>query len=92
MTETVVFPSPEAALVDPELTLSLPPHLTAATGMDALSHLIEAYVSTNHNPMLDPMILYGIQLVGRSLRTAVGHGSDRDARRAVRTGHGPAVA
>lgn len=73
--------TPEAALVDPELTLSLPPHLTAATGMDALSHLIEAYVSTNHNPMLDPMILYGIQLVGRSLRTAVGHGSDRDARR-----------
>ena len=73
--------TPEAALVDPELTLSLPPYLTAATGMDALSHLIEAYVSTNHNPLLDPMILYGIEMVGRSLRTAVVRGSDREARR-----------
>ncbi|MFZ0545279.1 MAG: iron-containing alcohol dehydrogenase, partial [Candidatus Promineifilaceae bacterium] len=73
--------TPEAALVDPELTLGLPSHLTAATGMDALSHLIEAYVSTNHNPVLDPMILYGIELVGRSLRTAVVRGSDRAARR-----------
>jgi alcohol dehydrogenase class IV len=61
--------------------MSLPPYLTAATGMDALSHLIEAYVSTNHNPLLDPMILYGIELVGRSLRTAVVRGSDREARR-----------
>jgi alcohol dehydrogenase class IV len=75
--------TPETALVDPELTLSLPPQLTAATGMDALSHLIEAYVSTNHNPILDRMILYGIELVGRSLRTAVARGSDREARRDI---------
>lgn len=73
--------TPEVALVDPELTMSLPPHLTATAGMDALSHLVEAYVSINHNPMLDPMILYGIELVGRSLRTAVVRGKDREARR-----------
>jgi alcohol dehydrogenase class IV len=72
--------TPDAALVDPDLTLSLPPHLTAATGMDALSHLIEAYVSTNYNPLLDPMILYGLQLVGRSLRKAVSNGFDQAAR------------
>ncbi len=71
---------PDVALVDPELTLTLPARLTAATGMDALSHLIEAYVSTNHNPVLDPMILYGIELVGRSLRTAVARGNNRQAR------------
>lgn len=71
---------PDVALLDPALTLTLPPHLTAATGMDALSHLIEAYVSTNHNPILDPMILYGISLVGRSLRMAVMRGSDLNAR------------
>lgn len=71
---------PDVALLDPGLTLTLPPHLTAATGMDTLSHLIEAYVSTNHNPILDPMILYGIGLVGRSLRVAMVRGSDRAAR------------
>lgn len=71
---------PDVALVDPDLTLTLPPHLTAATGMDTLVHLIEAYVSTNNNPVLDPMILYGIELVGRSLRTAVIQGDNRQAR------------
>ncbi|MCP4425839.1 MAG: iron-containing alcohol dehydrogenase, partial [Chloroflexi bacterium] len=71
---------PDVALADPSLTLTLPTHLTAATGMDALSHLIEAYVSTNHNPILDPMILYGIELVGRSLRTAVARGDNKQAR------------
>ena len=71
---------PSAALVDPALTLTLPPSLTAATGLDALSHLIEAYVSTNHTPILDPMILYGIELIGRSLRRAVAQPDDGDAR------------
>jgi alcohol dehydrogenase len=77
---------PAVALVDPELTLTLPPFLTAATGMDALSHCIEAYVSTNENPMLDPMILYGIELIGRSLRLAVAQGDNHDARRDVMLG------
>lgn len=77
---------PTVALIDPELTLSLPPFLTAATGMDALSHCIEAYVSTNENPMLDPIILYGIELIGRSLRLAVAQGENHDARRDVMLG------
>jgi alcohol dehydrogenase class IV len=72
---------PNVALVDPELTLTLPPGLTAATGLDALSHCIEAYVSTNQNPALDPMILYGVELIGRSLRLAVAQPSNRVARR-----------
>jgi alcohol dehydrogenase class IV len=73
--------APTVALIDPELTLTLPPFLTAATGMDALTHCIEAYVSTNDNPMLDPMILYGVELIGRSLRVAVAQGSNQAARR-----------
>jgi len=71
---------PNIALVDPDLTLTLPAMLTAATGLDALSHCIEAYVSTKQNPALDPMILKGIELIGRSLRTAVSQPSDRQAR------------
>lgn len=71
---------PEVALVDPALTLTLPPFLTATTGMDTLCHLIEAYVSTRHNPILDPMILHGITLVGGSLRTAVARGDNQQAR------------
>ena len=74
---------PTVALVDPGMTLSLPPQLTAATGMDALTHLIEAYVSTNHNPALDPLILHGIELIGRSLRLAVAQGQNPTARSEV---------
>ena len=75
------FLVPTMALVDPELTLTLPPGLAAATGLDALSHCIEAYVSTNSNLALDPMILYGIELIGRSLRLAVDQPDNRSARR-----------
>ena len=71
---------PTVALVDPELTLDLPPFLTAATGMDALSHLVEAYVSTNRNPILDALILRGIRLVGQSLPSAVHEPHNRPAR------------
>lgn len=71
---------PSVALIDPELMLTMPPFLTAATGMDALSHCIEAYVSTNDNPALDPMILHGIELVGRALPVAVAQGRSRAAR------------
>ncbi len=74
---------PTVALVDPGMTLSLPPQLTAATGMDALTHLIEAYVSTNNNPALDPLILHGIELIGRSLRLAVAQGQNPTARSEV---------
>ena len=74
---------PTAALIDPALTLTLPPGLTAATGLDALSHLIEAYVSTNNNPALDPLILHGIELIGRSLPVAVAQPGQRTAREEV---------
>jgi alcohol dehydrogenase len=74
------FLVPTIAVIDPELMLTLPPLLTAATGMDALTHCIEAYVSTNDNPALDPMILFGIELIGRSLRVAVAQGKNRAAR------------
>ena len=82
------FLMPAVALIDPELTLRLPPFLTAATGMDALSHCIEAYVSIRENSALDPMILHGIDLIGRSLRPAVGLGvrpPDEQAHRAARS-------
>ena len=72
---------PTVALIDPELTMTLPPKLTAATGMDALSHCIEAYVSANEGPVaLDPMILHGIELIGRTLRLAVARPTHRQAR------------
>ncbi len=71
---------PDIVLCDPDLTLGLPPGLTAATGVDALSHLVEAFVSTNINPMLDPLILHGIRLIGRSLLSAVERGDNLRAR------------
>ncbi|HEU5298775.1 MAG TPA: iron-containing alcohol dehydrogenase [bacterium] len=61
---------PQVALCDPELTLSMPPALTAATGMDALTHAIESYVNTVHNPIASALALEAIRLIGRSLRTA----------------------
>lgn len=74
---------PDVALLDPQLTVTLPAHLTAATGMDALSHLIEAYVSTNAQKMLDPLILQGLALVGQNLRTAVAEPDNLEARAAL---------
>ncbi len=72
---------PTTALIDPALTMTMPASLTAATGMDALSHLIEAYVSTNTLPaVLDPMILAGIERIGRSLPVAVHEPENRQAR------------
>ena len=71
---------PTTALIDPDLMLVLPAFLTAATGMDALTHCIEAFVSTNENPVLDPMILHGIELCAKSLPIAVAKGSNAQAR------------
>ncbi len=64
------FYFPCLALVDPLLHASMPPALTAATGMDALTHAIEAYVSRFHTPISDMCCLESIRLIGRSLRTA----------------------
>jgi alcohol dehydrogenase class IV len=71
---------PRVALVDPELTHSAPPNLTAATGMDALTQLIEAYVSARANPFTDALCVEGIRRAARSLARAYRDGSDRAAR------------
>jgi len=56
---------------DPELTYELPPHITAATGMDALTHNIEAFLAKGYNPMCDGIAMEGIQLIWNSLESAV---------------------
>jgi alcohol dehydrogenase class IV len=74
---------PDLALVDPGLMMSMPASITAGTGMDALTHLIEAYSSTNHNPMLDAMALDGIAQAGRWLPVAVTQPGNHAAREAM---------
>ena len=71
---------PHIALIDPELMLGLPASVTAATGMDALSHAIECYTCDYHQPFNDAVALLAIELVGRWLRTAVADGSNLEAR------------
>lgn len=71
---------PRLAVVDPELTLTLPPNVTAATGMDALAQLLEPYVSARANPITDPLCLDGLARVARSLRRAWTDGADLEAR------------
>ncbi|MGG2106364.1 iron-containing alcohol dehydrogenase [Lysinibacillus pakistanensis] len=70
----------DIAIVDPELTISLPPKVTAATGVDALTHAIEAYVSVNANEVTDGLALQAIRLISGSIRTAVHEGQNRQAR------------
>lgn len=68
------------ALVDPELTYGLPPGVTAATGLDALTQLIEAFVSKNKNPMTDALCREGLMRAARSLERAFADGGDAAAR------------
>lgn len=68
------------AIVDPALTVSVPPKVTAATGIDALTHAVEAYISVNASPATDGLALHAIRLIARSLRTAVENGEDEQAR------------
>jgi len=72
--------TPNIAIDDPELMMGMPPALTAATGMDALTHAVEAYVSTIATPMTDACAEKSIELVAQFLRRAVANGSDREAR------------
>lgn len=74
---------PVAAIVDYELTLSMPARLTADTGIDALTHAVEAYVSRKHNPFSDDFCLRAIAAIGANLRRVYADGSDRDARSAM---------
>ena len=71
---------PRVAVIDPELTCDLPPALTAATGLDALTQLIEPYVCLRANPMTDVFCADGIPRVARSLREAVFNGQNQSAR------------
>lgn len=71
---------PRAAIVDPELTLSLPPMLTAATGMDAISHCIETFLAPSFNPPADGIALEGLRKGWVSLKLAVEEPGNRDAR------------
>lgn len=71
---------PTVAICDPELTLGLPPQLTAATGMDAITHCIEAFLTPTVNPPADGVGLDGLWRGWRNLAKAVKDGSDRDAR------------
>jgi alcohol dehydrogenase class IV len=71
---------PRVALVDPELGVTVPPDVTARSGMDALCQLIESYTSKNAQPMTDALATEGIRLAARSLRRAYEDGTDLDAR------------
>jgi alcohol dehydrogenase class IV len=71
---------PWMAVVDPELTYDLPPALTATTGLDALTQLIEPYVSARANPMTDGFCLEGMRRAARSLGEAVSNGANKTAR------------
>jgi len=68
------------ALLDPELTLSLPSAITATTGMDALTHALESYVNTATQPISEAMSEQAMVLIAKSLRTAVNDGSNLEAR------------
>jgi len=72
--------TPNVAINDPELMVAMPPFLTACTGMDALTHAVEAYVSTIATPVTDALALQAINLISKNLRTAVANGSDMVAR------------
>ncbi|SNS69565.1 iron-containing alcohol dehydrogenase [Pseudomonas segetis] len=71
---------PAVVILDPELTLGLPARITAATGMDALSHNLEAYCSPLFHPMAEGIALEGMRLVQQFLPRAVAHGDDVEAR------------
>ncbi|HTQ36432.1 MAG TPA: iron-containing alcohol dehydrogenase [Steroidobacteraceae bacterium] len=77
---------PDAAFVDPELTVGMPPAVTAATGLDALTHCIEAYANRQAHPLVDTWALEGIRRIARSLAAAYADGADLEARSDVALG------
>lgn len=72
--------TPAISINDPELMVGMPPALTAATGMDALTHAVEAYVSTAATPLTDSAALMAIELIAKWLPKAVANGADMEAR------------
>ncbi|MCG8348290.1 MAG: iron-containing alcohol dehydrogenase [Chloroflexales bacterium] len=77
---------PDIAIVDPLLTLSSPPSVTAATGVDALVHAIEAYVSVKRQPMTDIFCLSAIELIAQNIRQAWSNGNNIEAREKMMLG------
>ncbi|MBW2637312.1 MAG: iron-containing alcohol dehydrogenase [Deltaproteobacteria bacterium] len=77
---------PEIALLDPVLTLSVPPAVTASTGVDAFCHALESYTSKNASPMSEMFSLEAIELIASNLRTCVHNGDDIAAREAMLLG------
>jgi len=71
------------AVLDPRMTLTMPPRITASTGMDALTHAVEAYLSVQKNPLSDAFALLAVDLVRRFLVRATEDGRDREARFAM---------
>jgi alcohol dehydrogenase len=71
---------PKVAILDPELTVGLPAKLTAATGMDAMAHNLEAYCAPAYHPLSAGVALEGMRLIKENLPQAVMHGTDLDAR------------
>lgn len=80
------FLVPDIVYVDPLLTLSVPPAITAATGLDALTHCLEAYTNKYAQPLIDLYALEGIRLIAANLVRAVRHGDDAHARSQVAMG------
>jgi 4-hydroxybutyrate dehydrogenase len=81
--KTVIFSPylmPNVALADPELTAGMPPKITAGTGLDALTHNVEAYLSLGYHPMCDAIALLGARLAFQNLPPAVHNGADLEAR------------
>ena len=70
----------DIAIIDPELTMSVPAFVTAATGVDAMAHCVEAYTSKRAHPVIDAYAIQGIELVGKYLKRAVDDGFDTEAR------------
>ncbi|MCC6445737.1 MAG: iron-containing alcohol dehydrogenase [Armatimonadetes bacterium] len=77
---------PALALVDPELTFSCPPSVTAASGMDAFCQAIESYTSIRATPLTDAIALEAVRLTGRAVERAVENGADREAREEMALG------
>jgi len=77
---------PDLAICDPELTCSMPPAVTAATGIDALVHCMEAYANKHAHPIVDVYALEGVRRIGRSIEASVRDGADRAARADVMLG------
>ena len=77
---------PDVAIVDPDLTLTLPAAVTAATGMDAMTHCIEAYTNKHAHPIIDNLAIEGVRLIAANLEACIRNGSDLAARTSMSLG------